>query len=117
MTDEAEGRIDFQQPILDLNDEEIKADEKVQRLGDFCINALMATPQDDKADGVVKLKRWNLARKIQGKAGDDEPYASMRLNSKQKKMILDTAEKVYATLVYARVYEALEGTTEESEDE
>ena len=117
MSEEQEG-IDFNQPLLGINDKPIEGEDgEDRRLGNFCVNALLSSPQGDKADGVQKLKRWNLARKIQGKAGDDEPFAQVRLNSKQKKMILDIAEDVFSTLVYARLYEALEGTTKEEDEE
>ena len=50
---------------------------------------------------------------VKGKA--DEDYQSLQLNSKQKTMILDMAAKVYGTLIYGRLHEALEGTTEDEE--
>jgi len=114
--------VDLNQPVLDINGnpiermkEEIDAGaHPVMRIGDICVNALMATPEDDKADGIQKLKRFNLARKIKG-SSEDEDYPTLRLNSKNKKMIEELVEKVYPTLTYARLYEALEGNTEEEE--
>tara|TARA_R110002020_G_C15995351_1_gene749716 strand:- start:360 stop:731 length:372 start_codon:yes stop_codon:yes gene_type:complete len=111
---------DFNQPVLDMNDAEIQSEGEdgtveTLRLGDVCVNALMATLQDDNsADGTVKLKRFNLSRKIKGKA--DEDYQAIQLNSKQKTMILDMAGKVYSTMIYGRLHEALEGTTETEEE-
>lgn len=107
--------IDFNKPVLDINDKPLKGDEdKDLRLGDVCCNALMATLRDDKADGVQRLKRFNLARKIKGE--DEDDFAVVMLNSKQKKLILDMAEKAFSgALIYARVYEALEGTTDDKE--
>ena len=63
--------VDLNQPVLDINGspiermkEEIDAGaHPVMRIGDICVNALMATPEDDKADGIQKLKRFNLARR------------------------------------------------------
>ena len=106
---------DFNLPVLDINDVPIQSQGEdgameTLRLGDVCVNALMATLQDDSADGVQKLKRFNLARKIRGRA--DEDYQAVVVNSKQKQMVLDMAAKVYSTLIYGRVYEALEGTIE-----
>ena len=111
--------IDFNVAITDLSDTPIQtAGEdgatQVLRLGDICVNALMAQPEDDKSDGTVKLKRFNLARKIKGRVDDD--YQSVQINSKQKTMILDMASKVYGTMIYGRLHEALEGTTETDED-
>jgi len=112
--------IDFNRPILDMEDNPIQSEGEdgaveTLRLGDVCVNALMATLQDDNsADGTVKLKRFNLSRKIKGKV--DEDYQAIQLNSKQKTMILDMAGKVYSTMIYGRLHEALEGTTETEED-
>ncbi len=106
--------IDFNAPILDVNDKEVEGPDGTLRLGTVCATALMASMQDDKADGIQKLKRFNLARKIQGSV-DDEDFPALALNSKQKTMIEDMVLKAYSTLIYARVYEALEGDTK-SED-
>ena len=110
---------DFNLPILDINDVPIQSEGEdgameTLRLGDVCVNALMATLQDDNADGIQKLKRFNLARKLKGRV--DEDYQAIQENSKQKTMILDMAAKVYSTMIYGRLHEALEGTTETEED-
>ena len=111
---------DFNLPVLDMHDTEIQSQgedgaTETLRLGDVCVNALMATLQDDNsADGTVKLKRVNLARKI--KVRIDEDYQSVQINSKNKTMILDLVSKVYSTMIYGRLHEALEGTTETDED-
>jgi len=110
---------DFNQPVLDINDAEIQSEGEdgtveTLRLGDVCVNALMATLQDDNADGTQKLKRFNLARKIKGRI--DEDYQAIQINSKNKTMILDMAGKVYGTMIYGRLHEALEGTTETEEE-
>ena len=85
------------------------------RLGDVCVNALMATLQDDNADGTQKLKRFCLARKIKGRI--DEDYQSVHINSKNKTMILDMVGQVYSTMIYGRLHEALEGTTETTDED
>ena len=108
--------INFNLPILGMDDEEIQSTNEdglieTLRLGDVCVNALMATLPDDNADGVQKLKRFNLARKIKGRV--DEDFQSVQINSKQKTLILDMAAKVYSTIIYGRIHESLEGTTEE----
>lgn len=113
--------IDFNEVLLDMDGDPIKqrnedGEPSDLTLGDACVRSLLVTLQNDKADGTQKLKRFNLARKIKGKGTDDE-YASVRLNSKEKKMILDQAEEAYTTLIYARVYEALEGTTTDDTEE
>lgn len=109
--------IDFNQPVLNLNDEPMKAGEEEDaedaRLGNICVNALMMSYQGDTADGVQKLKRFNLAQKIKGKDEDDFP--TVQLSKKQKTLVEEMVDKVFGTLSYARVYEALEGTTEDEE--
>ena len=110
--------VDFNRPICGMDDEEIQSTHEdglieTLRLGDVCINALMATLQDDNADGVQKLKRFNLAKKIKGKVGED--YQLIHINSKSKTLILDMAAKVYSSMIYGRLHEALEGTTETEE--
>ena len=110
--------IDFNRPILDMEDNPIQSEGEdgaveTLRIGDVCVNSLMAMLQDDPSDGTQKLKRFNLSRKIKGKA--DEDYQALQLNSKQKTMILDMAAKVYGTMIYGRLHEALEGTTEDEE--
>ena len=101
-----------------MDDEEIQSTNEdglieTLRLGDVCINALMATLPDDNADGVQKLKRFNLAKKIKGKVGEN--YQLIHINSKSKTLILDMAAKVYSSMIYGRMHEALEGTTETEE--
>ena len=84
-------------------------------LGNFCAQALYH--RDEKADGVQMLKRGNLARKIQGSADPDAPFPTIRLSSKQKKMILDQGEHVWTTLVYTNIHHIIEGELDEEDDE
>ena len=110
--------VNFNSPILGMENEEIQSTNEdglieTLRLGDVCINALMATLPDDNADGIQKLRRFALAKKIKGKV--DEDYQLIHINSKSKTLILDMAAKVYSSLIYGRLHEALEGTTETEE--
>ena len=110
---------DFNLPVLDMNDEQIQTEGEdgaieTLKIGDVCVNSLMAQVQDDNRDGIQKLKRFNLASKIKGRV--DEDYQAVQINSKQKTLILDMAGKVYGTMIYGRLHEALEGTTETEED-
>ena len=110
--------VNFNSPILGMENEEIQSTNEdglieTLRLGDVCINALMATLPDDNADGIQKLRRFSLAKKIKGKV--DEDYQLIHINSKSKTLILDMAAKVYSSLIYGRMHEALEGTTETEE--
>jgi len=108
--------IDFDAPILDMNDASVVSEEGItMRIGEACVNSLMATIPEDKSDGVQKLKRYNLARKIKGSA-DDEEYPQVHLTSKQKTLILGQAEQIWSTLIYSRIHEALEGSSEEEDE-
>jgi hypothetical protein len=104
--------INFNQPICDINGDPIISDDgEVLQLGDVCVNALMAQLQDDKGDGNQKLMRFTLAMKL--KAATEDDYPTLRLNSKNKTMIMDMAAWAFSTLVYGRMHEALEGTTDD----
>lgn len=108
--------IDFDLPILDMDDEPVVVENgSLMRIGEACVNSLMAAVPEDKSDGVQKLKRYNLARKIKGPV-DDEEYPTVRLTSKQKTLILGQAELIWSALIYGRIHEALEGSVEDEEE-
>ena len=60
--------IDFNQPLLDFNNKPIQTDDDGTplRLGEAVCEALMAVVKGEEPSGKEKLKRFNLARKIQG---------------------------------------------------
>ena len=108
--------IDFDRPILDMDDNPVVTEDgRSMAIGEACVNSLMAAIPDDKSDGVQKLKRYNLARKFKGSA-DDEEYPTVHLSSKQKTLILGQAEQIWSTLIYSRIHEALEGSSEEEDE-
>ena len=108
--------IDFDAPILDMNDVPVTGEDgATMRIGEACVNSLMAAIPDDKSDGVQKLKRYNLARKVKGSA-DDEEYPTVHLSSKQKTLILGQAELIWSVLIYSRIHGALEGSSEEEDE-
>jgi len=108
--------IDFDAPILDMDDNPVISEDGIKmRIGEACVNSLMAALPDDKSDGVQKLKRYNLARKIKG-SSDDEDYPTVHLTSKQKTLILGQAEQIWSVLIYSRIHESLEGSVDEEEE-
>jgi len=112
--------INFDQVIKDLNGADVpyRAEEGTVvplKLGDACVQALMASAEGDKADGIQKLKRYNLAQKLQG-SSDSEIFPTLRLNSKQKKLIEDQSALAWNTLIYGRIYEALEGPSQDDDE-
>jgi hypothetical protein len=111
--------ISFNQAMTDLSGDPIKTDEEggELRLGDVCVNALMAASDDKSEDGTQRLIRFNLAVKIKG-AADDEEFPTLRLKDKQVKMVLDLVAKVYPSpLIYARTYEAIKGHTDDIDED
>jgi len=117
MTEKKEHLIDFEASVLDMDDAPILVDDSTtpMKIGEACVNSLMASIPEDKSDGVEKLKRYNLARKIKGSA-DEEAYPAVSLNSKQKTLILSQAEQIWSALIYSRIHEALEGSTKDDEE-
>jgi hypothetical protein len=92
-------------------------------LGNQCLNALGAELQDDKAlDGTQKFKRYRLAELIQGDHGETEDWAVTRVSNKNKKLIMEMAEKLFSHLVYSRMRIALnwrvdEGAIEDDDED
>ena len=104
----------FEAPILNINGMPFKGESDSQplRIGDVCCNALLASlPGDEVMEGEDKLNAFNLAAKIRG-GNIDAPFETQTISSKNKMLILDRVAKAYSITVYARVHEALEGTTE-----
>lgn len=114
--------IDFNQPILDLNDKPITGrdedtgKEQTMTLGQACCNVLLSTPQGDKADGGEKIRRFQLAQKIRGHV-DEEDWAVVGLTDKQRDMVVDLAAEVYSALMYSRIYDLIKGLKGEEDDE
>jgi hypothetical protein len=85
------------------------------RLGQVCAAALMSS--DDKADGVQMLVRTKLALKIKGDSADAD-FAELALKSAKKELIEKRVADSYKhPIIYARVFEALEGSLEENDEE
>ena len=96
--------------------------QRPRRIGQYCVDALYYQAQDDKKlDGTQKLKRGTLARKIAGSSEDpDEPYPSLPLTKKERKMVMEAGEKIWPPLIHTAVFVALEGVdalAEEAEEE
>jgi hypothetical protein len=99
--------------LVDLDGDPIKdakkaADGQVEyvdvTLKRICVNALLAAQQDEKLDGLESVRRFNLARKING-AKDGQLKLSAEDISKVKSLI----GKSYAPLVTGQAWELLEG--------
>lgn len=104
--------IDFNQTLKNFKGDPLKDGNDTDfRLGDACVTALLSP--DEKADGTQKLARFLLAQKI---AGEGDSYKEIELTSKKKALLLDLCAKMFTPLVYGRVYEILEGTSEDDDE-
>lgn len=95
-------KVNFSQPLKNLNGDSLKDDKDVAiPLGTVCTNALMMTIQGDKADGVEKVKRYDLATRIHS---GGEVEVSVEDVALIKKMIGEG----YGALVVGQAYKMLE---------
>jgi len=118
--------IDFNQLLYGLDGDPLQQNNGTEkdpvmedvRLGEMCRAALVA-PTKDNPDQVQILKRFNLAMRL-SKRDDDDDFLMITLRDKHKKMILKQAQALvglnaWSTVLFARMYEALMGDTDEEE--
>ncbi|MDD5353300.1 MAG: hypothetical protein PHS93_09090 [Candidatus Omnitrophica bacterium] len=91
-------KVNFNQPLKNLDGSPIKDGDKAITLKDVCANALLAV--EEKADGKVKLENWTLAQLVY-KGGE------LDLTAEQVVKIKDMVAKSYTTLVVGQVLEIL----------
>ena len=97
-----------------------KATMRSIALGLVCCVALRAP--DEKADGKEIIRKEKLAQLIQG-SPDEETFGILprgKLKSEKKTLILKCVEEIYGAsspLLYVRVYEALEGSLDDEDNE
>lgn len=95
--------INFQQPILGMDNVPMKDEKEVViLLENVAVNSLLATRQDDNATGTEKVKRFALAMKINNVT---EP---VEVTAEEITLIKDLVGKVYTTIVVGRAYDLLE---------
>lgn len=97
-------RRNFAQPILDINDNEIKDQAgNVMTLTIAAINALLATYDDEKQlSGKEKADRMQLALKINKKPKEVD------LTAEQLSLVKSLIAKAYGPLIVGRAWELLE---------
>jgi hypothetical protein len=94
--------INFNEPILNLNNETMEDEGGVITLGRVTSNALLATfPDEKEVSGEVKAKRFKIALKAQEADGD----VTVEDVAEIKKLV----GKAYGPLVVGRVFDILEG--------
>jgi hypothetical protein len=121
-----EGAVDFNANVLDINGKIVynqEFDPETKKvligepltLGDVCASGLIASPKDgvERTQDEARLL-WKLAQKIHGDPSDDT-WGVVKLSSKQKTLILQKVFEAYNTTVYNRVWEAIEGNSEDDE--
>ena len=95
-------RIDFSKELTDLEGNPIKEtideNSKAITLRKVCVNALMAN--EDKIEGTEKLKRYQLATKIQ--------KGTMEVSAEDITLIKSLVGKFYGTVIVGQVYEIFE---------
>lgn len=104
--------IKINEPILDLGGKEIKEDgiDRVLTTGTVMINSLVASYSEEKADGQEKLKRFQMAMKIQEATGD-----TISFKSEEVTKIKELVGKAYNTVIVGRLYSSIEGEEEVKE--
>jgi hypothetical protein len=111
--------IDFNVELLDDNDEPLKTSEEedaeVLLLGEVVVRSLRSRFDQDKVNEDEMWQRWKLSKKIQGREDD---FPLLKVNSKQKRRILQCIAGTYPILIYGQSRELIEGiSTEEDENE
>jgi len=99
----------FNQPILGINNEELKEKDIVVTLETVVVNALLTQdPNDTTVTGTEKAKRFTLAMKIH-----DTKDSQVDITAEEISKIKELVGKYYTALVVGRVYDLLEQKIEE----
>jgi len=95
-------KVNFSQPLKDLEGNTLNNEKgKGVFLNTVCANALIASPENNKVDGVEKVKRYELAKKIMGGGDIDVSVEELALI----KELLGTS---YGVLVVGQAYKMLD---------
>ena len=97
--------INFSETITTINGEDVKdpETEKSVTIASAAVEALLANYNDEQISGEDKLKRWNLAQKVNG-GGDVD------LTVEELALIKEVVGKGFGANVVGPVWTALEGT-------
>lgn len=101
-------KVDFDTVLTNLSGEELKENDKKHILKDISINSLMANIQqqgDNPEAGTVKIKRYELARKI-------NDGGVVEVTAEEITMIKERVGIVMPTMVMGSVYDILEKKSE-----
>ena len=79
------------------------ADDEPITLRSACIDALLSNPPDDKAGGQEKVRRFELAQKL-----NNVKETEFDISVEDISLIKSMAGKTFVTVVVGRMYEALE---------
>ena len=93
-------RVDFSKVLTDLDGKELEEGKKKVTLKQVCVNALMAVDQKENIDGTEKLKRYQLATKIN--------KGTMDVSVEEVAKIKELVGKYFSTIIVGQVYELLE---------
>jgi len=95
-------KINFKVGLKNIKGKVLKDNEKNVTLEDISINALLGNYKDENIDGNEKLKRFNLATRI------NEANGELELENDDVTLIKDVIAKGYSTLVTARAWQILD---------
>jgi len=101
-------KIDFSQILKNIEGKELKEKKEDSKedipiiLSKICVEALMATLQDEKSNGEEKLKRYNLAEKI-------HKAQELEIATEDIVLLKKRVGDVYPTIIVGPAFRMLEG--------
>jgi len=94
-------KIDFSQKLKTLTGETFKMDDKEILLSEMCVDALLATEQNEPIGGQEKMKRWEIAKKIHNKE-------EVEITSEEITLIKERVGKILITPIVGSINDLLE---------
>lgn len=91
-------KLDFEQPLIAIDDSFVQYDGKDLTLGKACMLAVLNEEQGQQASGEDKFKRWGVAKKIK---------ASEELSVDEVALIKERVGKCWQAQAVGPIYEIL----------
>ena len=97
-------KFDDKDAIKSLKGKDFKdADGSIITMRSACVDALLANPPDDRASGSEKVRRFELAQKL-----NNMKETEFNINAEDISLIKSMAGKTFVTIVVGRMFAALE---------
>ena len=100
-------RYQINAPVLDLDNAEVKFEEKLLTFGDLIFRTLV-TIIDPKEDGIKKFESYKLAIRIKSAINGD---GFVQLSNKEAEKIRVAASQIWSVIPYGRLVDLLESET------